>query len=302
MPPYGATWSDAIGGAQVCYTPDDGWMGSIVQLQLGDYGPLRFHLRLFQCDSPFGVGGRWTVGAAHFEMLIPGTTDHVVLSWELAEQVVVDDLTRAGLLDQTTPTETTGSINEAPSFRTIPAMLYNGIPDPIKVLIGTPPGPSATDVPISSDGEGTVLHLSSAPTVMPGVKVTSQTVDFQQVIPRPFCASGSFDLLLVQGPVDFRKVVEVDGSGHLTFRERFEGVLQAIPVDVSSGSPVPIGEAFVARVLGHQSGFAWERLSNLQSFDRRITFDGRRAEWVKTQLLVSPNGKATFRSGTHCVE
>ena len=37
-------------------------------------------------------------GAAHFEVLIPGTTDHQVLSWIVARDLVVGDLMRSGLL------------------------------------------------------------------------------------------------------------------------------------------------------------------------------------------------------------
>ncbi|MCX5737031.1 MAG: hypothetical protein NTZ61_00755, partial [Proteobacteria bacterium] len=98
--PFNATWVDAIGGdVQTTYVgADEGWVGSVVQLQLGGYDPLRIHLRLFRSEQPFGATGVWTLGAAHFEVLIPGTADHQVLSWELAKQVVVADLMRAGLL------------------------------------------------------------------------------------------------------------------------------------------------------------------------------------------------------------
>ena len=58
--------------------------------ECGTYGPIRFHLRLVKL-------GALTIGNAHFEVLIPGTTDHQVLSWELAEQLVTYDLARTGL-------------------------------------------------------------------------------------------------------------------------------------------------------------------------------------------------------------
>lgn len=235
-------------------------------------------------------------------MLIPGTTEHQVLSWEVAEQIVALDLTRSGLLHDTMPTQSTGPINDTPSFRSIPPMIYNGLPDVVKDLIGTPPGPSATDVPIPSDGEGTVLHLADALAVLAGSHSVDFTVGFQQVIPRPFCASGPFDLLLVQGPVEFRKMTEVGAAGQFTYREHFAGVLEAIPVDMTSGSPVPIGEPFTARVLGHQDGLVRGLFSRVSSFDRRITFDGHRAEWIKTQLHVTSRGSVSYRDGTHCVE
>jgi hypothetical protein len=73
--PFDATWSDAIGDAQTNWVEEEGWTGSSIQLQLGVYEPLRVHLRLFRTGAPFGDGGTWTVGAAHFEVMIPGTAD-----------------------------------------------------------------------------------------------------------------------------------------------------------------------------------------------------------------------------------
>src|SRR6187402_3050629 len=67
---------------QTAYTDGPGWSGSIIQLQLGSYGPVRTHLRLFRTGIADGSGGAVTLGAAHFEVLIPGTTSHQVLSWE----------------------------------------------------------------------------------------------------------------------------------------------------------------------------------------------------------------------------
>ena len=89
---------------------------------------MRVHLRLFRTEPPVWNGGGWTIGAAHFEIRIPGIADHQVLSWELAQQVVMVDFLRSGLLDPGLPMIPTGPINDAPSFRTIPAMIYNLLP------------------------------------------------------------------------------------------------------------------------------------------------------------------------------
>ena len=67
-----------------------------------------------------------TLGNAHFELLIPGTTDHQVLSWELAEQLVTVDMVRSGLL--AAAPGSTAPINAAPGFRQIPAEIYNLLP------------------------------------------------------------------------------------------------------------------------------------------------------------------------------
>src|SRR6185503_18651841 len=115
---------------------------SVVQLQCGTYGPIRFHIRLFP-------QGEWTIANAHFELLIPGTADHQVLSWELGEKLVVADFARSGLLGAA-PAQLAG-LNPAPGYRSIPAVIYNGMPAQLKQIIGGP-AQTSTDVPIGTDG------------------------------------------------------------------------------------------------------------------------------------------------------
>src|SRR5690606_11332242 len=112
---------------------------------------LRFHLRLYR-------QGDVTLGAVHFELLIPGTTEHQVLSWELAEQLVTVDLARSGLLGA--PPSQTGAINAAPTFRTIPAPIYNGVPVSLRAAIGGPLANVPDPVGISTNGSATVLTLT----------------------------------------------------------------------------------------------------------------------------------------------
>jgi hypothetical protein len=113
---FDCTWNDAVGGLQAAWSEAEGWSGSAIQLECGDYGPVRFHLRFFEA-------GEVTLGGAHFEFLIPGTSDHQVVSWELAEQLVTYDLARAGVLGAAPGSS--GPLNAAPSFRTIPGFLYD---------------------------------------------------------------------------------------------------------------------------------------------------------------------------------
>jgi hypothetical protein len=67
--PFNATWKDAMGDAQATYGIPAGWVGSVIQLECGDYQPMRFHMRLFDM-------GDWTLGTVHLEVFIPGTADH----------------------------------------------------------------------------------------------------------------------------------------------------------------------------------------------------------------------------------
>jgi hypothetical protein len=89
--PFNCTWSDAMGNEQAAWAEAKGWTAGDVQLTCGPYGPLRFHLRLFR-------QGSFTLGAAHFEVMIPDTADHQILDWEVAETLVKVDLARSGWL------------------------------------------------------------------------------------------------------------------------------------------------------------------------------------------------------------
>ncbi|MGZ8397875.1 MAG: hypothetical protein ACXWWN_02440 [Gemmatimonadales bacterium] len=241
VPPFNCTWSDAIGDLQTGYNETAQWIGSAIQLACGDYGPIRFHVRLFEA-------GPTTLGNAHFEILIPGTADHQVLSWELAEQLVTVDFLRSGLLDHATPTSTTGSINAAP-FREIPEQIYNLIPADLKALIGGPGGSVNAPVPIVTDGRATVFNLSSEVDGEPVGSEQSFVIQFGQVIPKPFCTSGT-EFLYVEGPVSLRKTVRLSGKGDLTSRFDASGRLRLTPVDPQTG--LLIGPTYEAEVKDHQ--------------------------------------------------
>ena len=156
--PFTCTWSDAIGGLMAGYGESEGWGGTAIQLQCGSYGPIRFHLRLVK------LGGL-TIGNAHFELLIPGTTDHQVLSWELAEQLVTYDLARTGLLGAAP--SATAIITTAPAHRAIPAVIYNLLPADLRLLIGGPAG--------NVSAASSAVSATIAPPVVPPVVQTIVT-------------------------------------------------------------------------------------------------------------------------------
>jgi hypothetical protein len=83
-------WTDAMGYEQAAWGLPERWAGGAIQLAcvragfpLGD--PFRFHIRLFRV-------GRHTIGNAHFEILIPGTAEHEVLSWDFARDFAAYDM------------------------------------------------------------------------------------------------------------------------------------------------------------------------------------------------------------------
>jgi hypothetical protein len=240
VPPFNCRWTDAIGDLQTGYNGASGWVGSAVQLACGDFGPVRIHVRLFEAAD-------LTLGNAHFELLIPGTTDHQVLSWELAEQLVTVDLVRSGLL--ASAPGSTGPINAAPGFRQIPAQIYNLLPVELKSAIGGPLGEVSAPVDIATDGSATRFDLGAA---APPAGGTEQrfVIQFDQIIPRPFCASGPTDFLRVEGPVELEKSVRLTGAGALTSEFLASGQLRLTPVDPRTGAPT--GETYAAEVKDHQ--------------------------------------------------
>jgi hypothetical protein len=242
--PFTCTWSDAIGGLMEGFEEVSGWSGGAVQLQCGGYGPIRFHLRLFK------MGG-FTVGNAHFEMVIPGTAGHQVLSWELAEQLVTYDMVRSGLLGDAPGT--TGSINAAPFYRSIPAIIYNGMPVELKALLGGPLGDVESEVGIATDGQATTFSLVAEAPAAAARTHQEFVLTYGQVIPKPFCASGPADFVWVEGPVTLRQDVTVAGN-ELRQVFRASGELQVVPIDITTGQPS--GLPFRANVSEEQESRA----------------------------------------------
>ncbi len=304
VPPFDAKWDDIVGGGvQTAYTEGPlEWAGSVVQLALGDFGPIRIHLRLFRTDQSYNGTGSWTLGAAHFELQIPGTAEHQVLSWELAEQIVVADLMRTGLLDPTVPMLPTGAISETPSYRTIPAIIYNGLPDELIDLIGGPPKPVTADVPIPNDGSAMMLNVVGSTPVVPGSWHRTVAVTFDQLVPKPFCSEGPGDFLWVSGPIDLVTDVVINAQGHYTYRSSYVGHLEATPMDISSGIPVPTGEPRKVRVGGRQEGFLSGGGGRIAARDRQMLRSGEGREMWTSRLVVTERGRKTYSARESCLD
>ncbi|MBI1967992.1 MAG: hypothetical protein HYS40_08385 [Gemmatimonadetes bacterium] len=284
--PFNCTWRDAIGDVETAFATGAGWLGATVQVACGDYGPVRFHLRL--ADA-----GVWTLANGHFEVLIPGTTEHQVLSWKLAEQLVMVDLLRTGLLDPSLPLFSTDQINPAP-FRDIPAVIYNGLPLELRGAIGGPLADVADAMPIGTDGHATVLNVAGQVDGQPGVARQDFVIDFNQVIPKPVCTSGPFDFIHVQGPVRLRQQVVLTPSGDYASNFHADGHLDITPVNPLTDPPTPIGETYRALVVERHTGIMTDDVSLTSSVQLRILippsapFHGR----LQVNLQVGPGGSS----------
>ena len=162
VPGGGCTWTDAMGSEHAAYAEAEGWVGGAVQLACVSPGaplgsPFRFHVRLFR-------QGDHTIGGAHYEVLIPGTAEHEVLSWDFAREFVVYDSGRAGVL---TGPPSGVSLIPAGTFRTVRRLVYQGLVaaepalGPFLAFLGLQLPPSG-DVPIPTNGQARVLQSSIA--------------------------------------------------------------------------------------------------------------------------------------------
>lgn len=296
--PFNATWHDAIGSMLGAFEEGIGWTGSVVQLECGDYDPVRMHLRLWQTAAGPGETA-WTLGAVHFDLMIPGTADHQVLSWEVPEQIVFVDLIRTGLLDPALPYGQSEVIYATPSWRAIPPPIYNAIPDGLKVALGLPPGQASEPVPIPADGIATILNVAQpAPVAADEVHLSLERT-YGLVIPKPFCNDGD-DFVLVTGPVEFETTVQVDAAGRVTYHANYSGDLTITPWDPVNNEP--LGEPYPAFALGRQHGTIHESRIFAWTTEAQRSEPPGGTEWLINGFRTVWPGRDSYQLGTHCLD
>ncbi|UCG61660.1 MAG: hypothetical protein JSV52_15335 [Candidatus Zixiibacteriota bacterium] len=296
IPPFNATWDDAIGDVQTGYGDGEGWTGGVIQLACGDYGPVRFHIRLFKI-------GQWTVGNAHFEVLVDGTADHEVLSWERAEELVLVDMNRAGLLDEAVPMGYSQFIDQAP-FRAIPWYIYNFLPPEVRDYIDGPPGdlPEGAFHPVPTDGMIPIFNLADKAPRVPEVRYQDFVIEYGQYVPKPFCSSGPADLIRVDGPVHLVQTAELTDDGTYTVTFRADGELSVTPIDALTFQAT--GEWLVAVVKEHHDGLMTDHVAQASAMLlQNITpADDPNAGSFLKHLRVNSNGLDAFQILLKCPE
>ncbi|HEU5169343.1 MAG TPA: hypothetical protein VFU46_02335 [Gemmatimonadales bacterium] len=262
---FDCTWTDGIGDEQAAYVGGLGWSGSAIQLECGNFGPApRFHVRIFD------AGGAVLLGA-HFEIQVPGTTDHEVLNFDLAKGLVVADLLRAGIIGLPTPTSTP----IAALARTIREPVYDALVNhpvlgPFMPLFTGGPDKDAWNA--ADPKPPVIIPNDGHPLIAPVVEHfglgtgTSQSfvIELDQTIPKPFCAVNE-QLAYVNGPVRFNKQVTVQPDGRVVSEIRIDGEVTVTPV-------LAPGEAYRANVGEmHRS---W------------LTADAHSVHWLNHQILL----------------
>jgi hypothetical protein len=285
---FTCTWEDAVGGDQVGYGDGSGWTGSVVQLECGDYLTVRAHVRLYPM-------GEWTVGNAHFDLLIPGTQMHQVIAWESAEQFVASDLARTRLVVSATPV---GPLTQAPFFRDIRPEIAMLLPAELRALNPVPPVPPGVPVPLYNDGYATLIELQGDVPRRRGPVEYRLAIPFDQVIPKPFCNTGD-EHVLVQGVVHTRQHVQQAPSGAFSRQMQAQGTLMVTPVDPATRQPIgPPVRASVNETYQASLGGAGPTVSNRSNL--RIVPGGGGRQMMTKELGVGPHGATRFMVQERC--
>jgi len=286
--PFNCEWSDAHGEVQTTYTNGAGWVGSAVQLQCGEYNPMRFHIRLFDA-------GDVVVAAVHLDLLIPGTPQHQVLAWDLPQDLVFADFVRGGFLGGAPGF---APVNAAGTVQAIPKPIYDGIPDALKVPLGLPPGPAAGPaVPIPNDGVATVITVAGLPEPSADLDEYSLELPFNQVIPRPFCSQGPYDYVHVGGPVHIEVSTRVNAMGMLESHNSLRGDLTITPIDIQTGQPS--GEPFAAQISEIDNTNVGPNGTSVNAVLMRKALPPSNG-FLTTHLVTGPNGSARFTYSEKC--
>jgi hypothetical protein len=242
-----------MGDEHAAWADPAGFVGGAVQLACVSPGaplgsPFRFHIRLFR-------SGRNTIGNAHYEFNIPGTAEHEVLSWDLARELSAYDAGRTGgLVDA----PSTVAMIPPGTYRTVRRPVYLALAasgaGPLLASLGLVLPPTG-DVPIPTSGaaRGLVADLRLKPTR--SRETTSTHVEYSIVVPKPFCATGPFDFVKLEGPVDFSLTVETDRSGSYERTYGIAGKLSVTPMTPTSPTTfVPAGDPVEGLVFERHVG------------------------------------------------
>lgn len=258
LPGGNCTWTDAMGYEQAAYGEPAGWVGGAVQLACVQAGaplgsPFRLHIRLFR-------SGEHTFGNAHFEVLIPGTAEHEVLSWDVAREFVTYDVGRTGTL---TAAPSKVAVIAGGSYRTVRRPVYLGLVQagagPLLDSLGLVLPPSG-DVPIPTSGEARALVSETQLEPRQSKATTTTRVTYSIVVPKPFCATGPYDFVKLEGPLDFSMTVHTTPAGGYDRSYLVGGTLRVTPMTPTSATTfVPAGDPIDAVIFEAHRGTLTDR-------------------------------------------
>jgi hypothetical protein len=135
-----------------------------------------------------------------------------------------------------------------------------------------------------------MFNVADAATIEAGVARQELSIQFDQVIPKPFCAAGPGSFVYVNGIVEVVQTVRVTPSGNLLSRFRARGTLSLTPVNPATSPPTPLGEPYVAKIRENQRSIVTDRhslVAHLQ-FQTELPGTGPDRGRLKSVLNVGP--------------
>jgi hypothetical protein len=258
--PFDCTWRDAVGDEQAAFAEPEQWTGSAIQLQCGEFGPIRFHVRLFG-------EGPWTLAGTHFELNIAGTATHRVLSWIVAREFLTVDLVRSGILAGAPGLS--APITPTPAFGRDPieVPVYNALPVALRALIGGPLGNVTSPVTVVNDGRARLFVVGKAEPIVADVSEQTFTLEFNQTVPKPFCA-GPTDFVKVTGPLYYLSTARVTPGGTYERVYSARGDLNVVAVNAVTGQLGPVQLAKISQE--HQGSITPAGALARMSFSQRL--------------------------------
>ena len=110
--------------------------------------------------------------------------------------------------------------------------------------------PVSGDVPIPTSGQARVLVGAIDFEPCRSKQTTTTRVTYSIVVPKPFCAAGPYDLVKLEGPLDFSMTVETSRAGRYDRTYLVGGTLLATPmVPTSATTFQPVGDPVEALVF-----------------------------------------------------
>jgi hypothetical protein len=282
---FDCRWKDAIGEVQAAYGVPAGWSGGAVQLDCGTY-EFRFHVRFF------GMGG-WTLGGVHLDLLIPGTPEHRILSWDVPRELALLDFSRTGLL---AGAGLSGVIGPTPTFRELEAQLYYALPGPIRDLMGgtAPTAPAPFLVP--SSGQARIILLNGERNGEKGIARQEFDLQLGQIIPTPFCAAELGPAVRIEGPVHLRQQVVYTPSGNFVSQFHAVGRITVTPINPLTGQPA--GDPYRAVVNEHHRGILTDQITLVSFFQLQSVIPSVGRMYVNMQ--VGPGGVSSYQARVDC--
>lgn len=281
FPLFGCTWEDGHGQVQGAWAEESGWSGSAIQLVCGTY-QMRFHIRLFRFEEH-------TLVAAHMDLQMGSSPDHQVISWELAEAFLLADLMRLGASPSPVP-----GMYVSPTWRSIDPLIWGAIPTDLKGFLQAFAG-VASDGTLGSDGTGWLVNISAGALAPPGqAEVARQrfTIQFDEIIPRPFCEEQGPEYIHVRGPVVLDQHVVFTPGGTFTSHLALRAHLEATPVDPMTGEP--IGETYKGTLNERSRTLITDSQSLVSAFSRRMEIrSGKESRGIlELRFRIGPGGEA----------